>query len=258
MTSKEKGDIGEIIIMAEFIKKGITVAKPFGDNARYDLIADFNGKLNKIQVKYCDQKIRNNSVICPCASSKNHTTNKKYTTYENDIDYMAFYLKEWDICVIISIDEIIPGETRRIAFTVSNYYIDDNGENVITETDMLYDLKVRTTTNLPLEYKMYKNQGLDVDNLTNILEIETVQNQNMYLDEDNTIFKNLVFATQSDDKKAEGITDSDEFYYTTPETNTYILEMTLPATYNSVEYQNVIECIEITVDSEQRIDVPNG
>ena len=34
--------------------------------------------------------------------------------------------------------------------------------------------------------------------------------------------------------------------------------MTLPATYNSVEYQNVIECIEITVDSEQRIDVPNG
>ena len=106
MTSKEKGDIGEIIIMAEFIKKGITVAKPFGDNARYDLIADFNGKLNKIQVKYCDQKIRNNSVICPCASSKNHTTNKKYTTYEHDIDYMAFYLKEWDICVIISIDEI--------------------------------------------------------------------------------------------------------------------------------------------------------
>ena len=187
-----------------------------------------------------------------------------YSLYESeasstaDIDVAFYTLEDEYLTKVISIDEIIPGETRRIAFTVSNYYIDDNGENVITETDMLYDLKVRTTTNLPLEYKMYKNQGLDVDNLTNILEIETVQNQNMYLDEDNTIFKNLVFATQSADKKAEGITDSDEFYYTTPETNTYILEMTLPATYNSVEYQNVIECIEISVDSEQRIDVPNG
>ena len=187
-----------------------------------------------------------------------------YSLYESeasstaDIDVAFYTLEDEYLTNVISLDEMIPGETRRIAFTVSNYYVDEAGENVITETDMLYDLKVRTTTNLPLEYKMYKNQGMDVDNLTNILEIETVQNQNMYLDEDNTIFKNLVFASQPADKKAEGITDSDEFYYTTAETNTYILEATLPARYNSVQYQNVIECIEITVDSEQKIEVPNN
>jgi len=51
MNSKNKGNIGESQALAEFTKRGIQVSIPFGDNARYDLIADFNGKLNKIQVK---------------------------------------------------------------------------------------------------------------------------------------------------------------------------------------------------------------
>ena len=55
MNSKDKGNIGEAIVLAEFTKRQIQVAIPFGDNARYDLIAEFNGKLNKIQVKYCGQ-----------------------------------------------------------------------------------------------------------------------------------------------------------------------------------------------------------
>ena len=54
MNSKDKGNIGEAIMLAEFIKRGIQVSIPFGDNARYDLIIDLNGKLYKVQVKYCN------------------------------------------------------------------------------------------------------------------------------------------------------------------------------------------------------------
>ena len=61
MNSKDKGNIGEAIILGEFVKRNIQVSIPFGDNARYDLVADFNGKLNKIQVKYCNQKITKNN-----------------------------------------------------------------------------------------------------------------------------------------------------------------------------------------------------
>lgn len=43
MNSKNKGNIGEAIILAEFIKYGIQVSLPFGDNARYDMIADIKG-----------------------------------------------------------------------------------------------------------------------------------------------------------------------------------------------------------------------
>lgn len=106
MNSKDKGNIGEAIVLAEFTKRQIQVAIPFGDNARYDLIAEFNGKLNKIQVKYCGQITENNSFICPCASSTNHTTNKHLSTYDNDVDYMAFYLASIDKLLLVPIEQL--------------------------------------------------------------------------------------------------------------------------------------------------------
>ena len=104
MITKDKGNIGEAIILAEFTKRGIQCSIPFGDNARYDLIADFNGKLNKIQIKYCGQITENNSITCPCASSTNHTTNKHYSTYENDVDYIAFYIAPLNKCMLLPIE----------------------------------------------------------------------------------------------------------------------------------------------------------
>jgi hypothetical protein len=106
LNSKEKGNIGESKVLCEFVKRGIQVSIPYGDNARYDLIADFRGRLNKIQVKYCDQLTDNDSIILPCASSTNHTTNKHYTTYENDVDYFAFYIPKWDMSLLVPIEEI--------------------------------------------------------------------------------------------------------------------------------------------------------
>ena len=127
MNSKDKGNIGDAIVLAEFVKMGIQVSIPFGDNARYDLIADFNNKLNKIQIKYCNSLSENNSIVCPCASSTNHTTNKHYSTYENDVDYFVFYLAPWDICVLVPITEI--GDKKSICFrkdkpsTGNNYHL---------------------------------------------------------------------------------------------------------------------------------------
>lgn len=115
MNSKDKGNIGEALAIAEFIKYNIPVSIPFGDNMRYDLIAEFNGKLNKIQVKYCNQHItENNSIICPCSSSTNHTTNKYLSTYENDIDYFVFYLVEWNELLLVPIEHI--GSKKTICF----------------------------------------------------------------------------------------------------------------------------------------------
>lgn len=132
MNSKDKGNIGEGIILAEFIKRNIPVAIPFGDNMRYDLIAEFNGKLNKIQIKYCNRLSENNSICCPCASSTNHTTNKHYTTYENDVDYMAFYLKEWDKSLLVPMNII--GTKKTITFRQ-----DKSKNNQITGINLVED-----------------------------------------------------------------------------------------------------------------------
>lgn len=106
MITKQKGNIGEAIVLAEFVKRGIQCSLPFGDNARYDLIAEFNNKLNKIQIKYCGQISNCNSFICPCASSTNHTTNKHYTTYKNDVDYIACYIVPLDKVILIPIKDV--------------------------------------------------------------------------------------------------------------------------------------------------------
>lgn len=105
MNSKSKGNIGEAVILAEFTKRNIQVAIPFGDNARYDLIAEFGGKLNKIQVKYTSKVSDNGSVICHTSSSTNHTTNKHRDVYTNDVDYIAVYIQSWNESVLIPITE---------------------------------------------------------------------------------------------------------------------------------------------------------
>ena len=51
MNTKDIGDIGEAVTLSELIKLQISVYLPFGENSPCDLIADFNGKLNRIQVK---------------------------------------------------------------------------------------------------------------------------------------------------------------------------------------------------------------
>ena len=136
INSKDKGNIGEAIILGEFVKRNIQVSIPFGDNARYDLIAEFNGKLNRIQVKYCNQKISdNNSIICPCSSKFNHTTNKNLSTYKNDVDYIAFYLVEWNYSLLVPISII--GDRKTITFRKTAPL--NNQSNINLIEDYLFD-----------------------------------------------------------------------------------------------------------------------
>ena len=136
MHTKEKGNIGEAIILAEFVKRGIQVAIPFGDNARYDLIAEFDGKLNKIQVKYCSE-INNDAVTCKCASSTNHTTNKHYSSYQNDVDYICCYLQPWNTSVIIPISDIGDKKCFNIRLTPPK----NKQQNVHYVKDYTFDAK---------------------------------------------------------------------------------------------------------------------
>ena len=76
MNSKTKGQLSEAKVLYELQKHNIPVCIPWGDNERYDLVAEFNGKLNKIQVKTANDE-RNGAICCYCRSSTNHTTNKK-------------------------------------------------------------------------------------------------------------------------------------------------------------------------------------
>ena len=105
MTTKQIGNIGEAKVLSEFVRLGIPVYLPFGDNEKADLIAEFNGKLNKIQVK-SSQKIIEDKVKFSLVSSTMHRQNGvKHIYTENEIDYFALYNLERDKVYLISINE---------------------------------------------------------------------------------------------------------------------------------------------------------
>jgi hypothetical protein len=105
MNAKTKGQISEARALYEFQKRYVPVAIPWGDNERYDMIAEFNGKLNKIQIKTCTVEV-NGGIVCYCRSSTNHTTNKKLNTYQNDIDYFLFVNPTNDSLALVPIEVI--------------------------------------------------------------------------------------------------------------------------------------------------------
>lgn len=105
MNTKDKGDISEAVIAAEFLKLGIPIAKPFGDNQPYDLIADINGTLKKIQIK--TGNLNNGCVRFNTSNSINTNILKerKSENYKGKVDYIAVYCPTNNSCYIINIDK---------------------------------------------------------------------------------------------------------------------------------------------------------
>lgn len=71
MNSKQIGNIGEAKVLSKFIELGFPVYIPFGDNEKADLVVEFNGKLNKVQVK-TSIDAKNGNVIFDLTSSTAH------------------------------------------------------------------------------------------------------------------------------------------------------------------------------------------
>ena len=63
---REQGDFGERAALYWLVSQGAHVSIPFGHSPHYDLIADFDGRLGRVQVKtsVCRQKKRWAVTLC--------------------------------------------------------------------------------------------------------------------------------------------------------------------------------------------------
>ena len=102
LSTQFKGRITELAVANEFLKRGITISQPLID-ARYDNIADINGKFITLQVKtahyhdsgYIEFKTCNTHINTKGISNRN---------YKNDnIDYFATYYE--GKCYIIPVQQ---------------------------------------------------------------------------------------------------------------------------------------------------------
>ena len=128
---------------------------------------------------------------------------------------------------------IIPTDDSYVyKFSVSNFNASKQ-----SDVDLSYHVKVRTTTNLPVTIRMYRNELYDSSGATNILAAPVPRN-----DEDSAWYRMY-----------ENLSEY-EFYYQNHMTDVYTLVVDYPSVYSkNSEYANSIESIEVILESKQII-----
>lgn len=118
MTSNQKGNLGEVRVLSEFVKLGVQCYLPYGDGSEVDLIADFGGKLNRIQIKTSEKLNKAGAMEWSVTRQEGYHGNR--ATYSVDkIDYFAFYCIETDIVCLVPFDEDFPVST--LSIRLDNY-----------------------------------------------------------------------------------------------------------------------------------------
>ncbi len=161
-----------------------------------------------------------------------NTSNARYesTAVSNTELEVALYALEEDDDYTISLNEMVPREEPYVyKFTVTN--TDKNGR--LSDVKLYYDLKIIATTNMHLNYKLYKNQNYLSPSANSIVNLDIVAP-----DEDGTFFRTLT-------------TSRVYFGFEEVETNEYTLLVYFPETFKNSKYQDLIESIQINIDSQQ-------
>ena len=163
---------------------------------------------------------------------------QSYAKYESSIklssnvDKAVYLLKDEKLTFNIDPSAIVPSNDPYIyRFTVSNY-------NGTTEGDMniKYYVQLKTTTNLPITVKLYRNQEYS-SSATNI-----AQGYELVRDEDGAWYR------------VYQVSDEFEFFYTSRSTDVFTLVINFPSVYSENPiYADYIENIEVTLESKQII-----
>lgn len=146
-----------------------------------------------------------------------------------DVVAALYILDEGEYKFDMDIEGILPSsEEYTYLFTVANFK-----DNKTSNVDLEYTMKIVTTTNLPLNYKLYKNENPG----TNLLTSKEVKQ-----DESNAWYNVFTLNTPS------------LFKYNTKTTDSYYLVVNFPEAYkNNLEYANKIESVTVIVNSKQVI-----
>lgn len=97
MNTKAQGDIGVAMAIVYYTLRGYPVSIPIGDNTRYDLIVEIDGKLNKVQCK-CTRYQENEKYIIALRTSggnKSGTSVKKISKEDADLLFAYSFDGSW-------------------------------------------------------------------------------------------------------------------------------------------------------------------
>jgi hypothetical protein len=109
---KQKGDLAELKVATDLIDRGCRISIPFGEDCDYDLIADYRGRLHRVQVKYA--RSDGQMILIRCRSHS-LTKGKVRATklYTSDmVDWIAAYDCTSNRCYYCPSWELGPGRAE--------------------------------------------------------------------------------------------------------------------------------------------------
>lgn len=150
-----------------------------------------------------------------------------------NIDKALYIFEDEKISFNLDPNGIIPrDDPYTYKFSVSNFNASKE-----SDVDISYKVSIRTTTNLPIQLKLYRNELYDSETSVNLLNGSSVVQ-----DEDSAWYR------------VYNVTDEFEFLYTSKSTDVFTLVINFPSVYSENPiYADYIENIEVTLESKQII-----
>ena len=111
-TRKEKGDLAELMVACDLRERGYRISIPFGEEADYDLVAERNGELERVQVKYTESDGKVAEVKCRSHSHTNGRIRRTKHYTAATIDWLAVYDRTTDRCYYLPASELGGGRSK--------------------------------------------------------------------------------------------------------------------------------------------------
>jgi len=100
---KERGQLSEAAVLQAFVRRGVPVLQPFGDNERYDFVVEVGEVFHRIQVK--TGRIENGRIQFETRSSGTLTRAIEKEGYDGQIDAFAVYSPPLDETYVVPISD---------------------------------------------------------------------------------------------------------------------------------------------------------
>ena len=97
----------EATILGELVRRGFRVLKPFGENHRYDLVIDLDGRFVRVQCK--SGRLRRGVVNFSTASVRSNTDGRSTRGYAGEADLFVVYCPDNHGIYAVPVDEAPAG-----------------------------------------------------------------------------------------------------------------------------------------------------
>lgn len=109
---KRKGDLAELKVAFDLADRGCSISFPYGEDCDYDLIADFEGVLHRVQVKYTESDGEVVSVRCRSHSLTNGKVRRTKCYTAETVDWIAVYDRTSNRCYYVHSRELGAGRSQ--------------------------------------------------------------------------------------------------------------------------------------------------